>query len=180
MIGFGSGNEELGGSIAPFMLGLVDNLEHDLRVFISPSVEGEPGVDIDLDDWPASACDDSERGDAPREIIYSSKPVYTEEGVVYEVRFDGYVLFMQRDESYTTWDDYETREGTYLVRFTRSRLLDSLGSFTFANDRYPGPLTHYGIYCEDHLLDVITDAEPTVRRMTPDEIEAWDFFKDES
>lgn len=179
MIGFGKDNTELGGPIAPFMLGLADNLDHDLRVFISPSVEGEPGEDIDLDDWPASARDDSERGEALREMIYSSRPVYAAEGVVYEVRFDDYVLFMQRDESYTTWDDYETREGTHLVRFTRSRLLDSLESFTFADDRYPGPLTHYGVYCEDHLLDVVTDAEPTVRRMTADEIEAWGFFKDE-
>lgn len=64
MIGFSKDNEELGEVIAPFMLGLADNLEHDLRVFISPSVEGEPGEGIDLDDWPASAHDDSKRGEA--------------------------------------------------------------------------------------------------------------------
>lgn len=32
------------------MLGLADNLDHDLRVFTSPSVKGESGEDIDLDD----------------------------------------------------------------------------------------------------------------------------------
>ena len=48
-----------------------------------------------------------------------------------------------------------------------------------ADDRYPGPLTHYGVYCEDHLLDVITNAEPTVRRMSAGEIEAWGFFRDD-
>lgn len=48
-----------------------------------------------------------------------------------------------------------------------------------ADDRYPGPLTHYGVYCEDHLLDVITNAEPTVRRMSAGEIETWGFFRDD-
>lgn len=92
---------------------------------------------------------------------------------VWQIDIDGYVLFMERDESYTGWDDYEIRKGNYLIEFERSRLLDDLSHYTFADYHYPGPLTHYGIYCEDHIIDVVTNVVPAVHKLSAEEIYAW-------
>ena len=92
---------------------------------------------------------------------------------MWEIDVDGYVLLMERNESYTTWDDYAIERGMWLMVFERSCLLDDLSHYTFANDRYPGKLAHYGVYCEDHLIDIVTDAIPIVRKLTAEEIHAW-------
>ena len=89
---------------------------------------------------------------------------------IWEIAIDGYVLLMGRDESYTVYDEYEVGRGRWLVEYERSRLLDDLAHYTFATDRYPGPLHHYGICCEDHLIDIVTDSAATVRKLSQHEI----------
>lgn len=56
--------------------------------------------------------------------------------------------------------------------FERSRLMDHLSSYTFADDLFPGPLTHYCVCGEDHVVDVVTTATPQVRLLTADEVAA--------
>lgn len=172
MVGFGLDNVELGTKIAPFMFALFDNLDHELRVVVGVSVLGEPTGTIDLDEWPPDVRANIENDEVLQDMIASMGDVWGSTEDVWEIRFDGYALFMERDESYTAYDDYEVREGRWLVEFSRSRLLDDLRHYTFADDSYPGPLSHFGVYCEDHLIDVITDAAPAVRKLNPTEIRA--------
>ena len=144
MVGFGLDNVEIGRQIAPLVVSLTDDIDHNLRVVVTQSFprEGDP------DDY-------------------------------WEVTFAGYVLFMERDESYTVPDDYEVRCGRWLEVFERSRLMDHLSSYTFADDLFPGPLTHYRVCGEDHVVDVVTTATPQVRLLTADEVAELDWGPDE-
>ena len=144
MVGFGLDNVEMGRQIAPLVVSLTDDIDHNLRVVVTQSFprEGDP------DDY-------------------------------WEVSFAGYVLFMERDESYTVPDDYEVRCGRWLEVFERSRLMDHLSSYTFADDLFPGPLTHYRVCGEDHIVDVVTTTMPQVRLLTADEVAVLDWEPDE-
>ena len=173
MVGFGCDNKELGEKIAPFMHAMTDNLDHELRIVVGASVVGEPAGKVDLEEWPQSVRENIEGSEKLQDMISHMSDVWGSTEDVWEIDIDGYVLLMERDESYTTWDDYEIRKGWWLIEFERSRLLDDLAHYTFADNRYPGPLKHYGIYCEDHLVDVVTNVTPVVRKLTPEEIRAW-------
>lgn len=174
----GCDNKELGEKIAPFMHAMTDNLDHELRIVVGASVVGEPAGKVNLEEWPQSVRENIEGSKKLQDMISRMSDVWGSTDDVWEIDIDGYVLFMERDESYTTWDDYEIEKGRILVEFERSRLLDDLAHFTFADDHYPGPLKHYGIYCEDHLVDVVTDATPVVRKLTAEEIRAWGIEED--
>lgn len=173
MVGFGCDNFELGEQIAPFMMGMTDNLNHELKIVVGASVVGEPAGKVVLEEWPQSVQKNILRSEKLQEMISGMSDVWGSADDVWEIDIDGYVLFMERNESYTTWDDYQIVEGQWLMVFERSRLLDDLAHYTFADDSYPGKLIHYGVYCEDHLIDIVTDATPIVRKLTAEEIQAW-------
>lgn len=74
---------------------------------------------------------------------------------------------MTRNESYTAWDDYEVRKGKYFIVFERSRLLDCMPKLVeteLVEAYFPQGWKHYGIYCQNHIIDVIAAGEP---RVTP-------------
>ena len=91
----------------------------------------------------------------------------TDTGTHYEIRFPSYIMHLTRNESYTAWDDYEIREGRYLVIFSRSRLMDFYGDEIVHTKDYswPGRGKHYGIYTADHIIDIIADCEPAIIRL---------------
>jgi hypothetical protein len=80
---------------------------------------------------------------------------------IFVVDWSDYVAYSVRNESYVTTDDYEVFEGRNFVKYTRSRYLDFVEQATFASDSYPGPMTHWGIFCLNHIVDVISCSEPT-------------------
>lgn len=172
MVGFGCDNIELGKQIAPFMMGMTDNLDHELRIIVGASVVGEPVGKVVLEEWPKSMQKNILRSEKLQEMISSMSGVWGSTDDMWEISVDGYVLLMERNESYTTWDDYQIVRGQWLMVFERSKLLDDLSHYTFADDSYPGKLTHYGVYCEDHLIDIVTDAMPIVRKLSAEEIQA--------
>ena len=120
MIGFGLDNVEMGRQIAPCVVLLADDIDHNLRVVVTQSFpkEGDP-------------------------------------------------------------DDYEVRCGRWLEVFERSRLMDHLSSYTFADDLFPEPLTHYCVCGEDHIADVVTTTMPQIRLLTADEVAVLDWEPDE-
>lgn len=54
MVGFGCDNNELGEHIAPFLLGIFNNLNHELRVVVGASVESEPIGEVRPEEWSPS------------------------------------------------------------------------------------------------------------------------------
>ena len=76
-------------------------------------------------------------------------------------------MYQIRDESYCSFDPEEIRHGRYLITFEKSKLLSYLGSVTDAGQLgdgsfYPGKWTHYGIYSQNHVIDVISHIPPVI------------------
>lgn len=158
MIEFGSENKEIWNNCktAPFLLKLEDSSEESLRVVIAFPMYGKD--DTVPDDCPGSV----------RALLAQSKPVLEDKEEVYEIVFDNYIIYQNRNESYTAWDDYEVRKGKYLIIFDRSRLLDYYENvlFDFDNeDTKKNRRKHYGIYTQRHILDIISNSEPRIRKI---------------
>ena len=88
-------------------------------------------------------------------------------GKEYEIVFKNYTMHMTRDESYTVWDDYEIRKGRYLVIFEKSRFLDFYDTVIahIEDNTWPPMGKHYGVYTENHIIDVITATAPIIKEI---------------
>ena len=87
--------------------------------------------------------------------------------ITIQIIFPSYIMHLTRNESYTAWDDYEIRQGNYLVAFTKSRLIDFYDNVIIhtEDDSWPGRGKHFGVYTDSHLIDVIADSEPIITRL---------------
>lgn len=83
----------------------------------------------------------------------------------FEVVWTSYVAYSVRNESFCILDEEEVWEGRLFCLYSKSHFLDYVARSTFANIDYPGPLQHWGINCEDHVLDVVSTVEPQVREI---------------
>ncbi len=104
------------------------------------------------------------------ELFQHATPIYPDMDEVYEITFEDYIMHQTRNESYTSYDEYEIRKGNPLLIFEKSRLLDFLPQLTDCTSYpdgtfYPEKWTHYGIYCVDHIIDVISCSRPKIRKV---------------
>ena len=162
MIEFGGENKEINEKCktAPFLLSLEDTPDNVLRIVIAFPKEGEEGADLDNFPEPYKS--------RVEDMLIHSRPVYEDMDQVYEIVFDDYVIYQNRNESYTVWDDYEIRRGNYLIIFEKSRLLDYYEDVLFDFDDEETKREkrkHYGIYTENHILDVISNSEPRIQKI---------------
>ena len=161
MLEFGGENLEINekSRLAPFLLSLSDDQDLTLRVVIAFPKDGEAGTD------PRSL------NEKVKELLDKYVPVGADMDQVYEIVFENYILYQMRNESYTSWDEYEVRKGRYLIVFERSRLLDYYEDAIFDFDSEETRKTqrkHYGIYTENHILDIISNEPPKIRRIGAD------------
>lgn len=89
----------------------------------------------------------------------------------YEILFENYILYQVRNESYAAVDAVEVYKGSFLCIYEKSHLLDALPLLTDcqileSGIPYPGKWKHYAILCQNHIIDVITCKEPTIRKIT--------------
>lgn len=101
------------------------------------------------------------------EIKYIVEVKAKEKSDFYEITlgYGDYILHQTRNESFCTWDKYEIREGNTFLIFEKSRLLDSLVymvDIPIVNSRKK-EYKHYGIYCLDHIIDIIAFNEPKIK-----------------
>lgn len=172
MIGFGCDNEELGDNGPPFMIRMIDDIDHELKIYIAASEEGTNLAETNYEEWPEHARKSAESNEAIKNILMRSVEIVHDMKRIWEIHFDSYALFMERDESYTTYDYDEVRKGKTLIIFEKSKFLDDISRYGFADAMFPNALVHYGVYCEDHIIDVITNERPSVRRLSLEEIAA--------
>lgn len=155
MIAFGQQDSGNG----PFLVSLSEEDENGLKLVVSLSCTGEIGENADDMGIPALG-----------ELLRKSRPILPDEKQTYEILFERYILYQTRNESFTSWDNYEIRNGTYFIIFEKSRLLDALPLLTdcqiLSNGTpYPGIWKHYGIYCQNHIIDVISCYPPEIRKL---------------
>lgn len=154
MLEFGTDNP-ICGNQAPFVLGISDDADNTLRISIAISVIGTEGVG-------AENIEDSR----VQVVLSNKRPVFPDKRHSYEIVFERYIMYQVRNESFCSRDSYEICKGKYLLIFERSRLLDQLQMITdcqFDNGSYyPGKWKHYGIYTQNHIIDVVSQYEPVV------------------
>jgi hypothetical protein len=80
----------------------------------------------------------------------------------YEVLFVSYVAYFVRNESFTVHDDTESFVGALFRVYSKSKFLEHVAAATIASVEYGGPFTHYGLVCEDHIVDVAASGEPLI------------------
>lgn len=161
MLEFGTDNEEIteNSPSAPFVLSIDDNGSNQLRIVIALPQKGSEGQR--LDDFPIKD------NDKLNEILLHAYPVYEDMSRVYEILFSDYIIYQCRNESYTCWDDREIRKGKYLIVFEKSRLLEYYEDviFDFDSDNIKRERKHYGIYTENHVIDVISNQAPVITKL---------------
>ena len=80
----------------------------------------------------------------------------------YEILFQDYVAYCVRNESFVSVDESETWTGRLFQTYSRSHFLDYVRVATFATDDYPGALSHYGIKCLNHIVDIVSVSKPII------------------
>jgi hypothetical protein len=86
---------------------------------------------------------------------------------LFEIVWDNYVAYSVINESYATPGESEEFSGRFARFYTKSSFLDYVSRATLACKEYPGPLRHFGIVSECHVIDVVTTGIPRVRQMRP-------------
>lgn len=145
-------------SHAPFLLKLEESDYNCLKITISLACAGEKGdISIDLSDYLLA------------EILSEATPILPSESDIYEIIFEDYIMHQTRNESYTSLDSREIRNGRYFITFEKSILLDILPQITDCQicsdgSAYPGKWKHYGIITQNHIIDIISYNEPIIRK----------------
>lgn len=154
MINFGLENEEI--NTAPFLIKAIEEENDNLKFIVALPTEGQKGTDID--DIEISAL---------KKILSESTPIYPNKNNLYKIVFENYILHQTRNESYTIWDNYEVRKGKYFIIFEKSRLLDYISQLVeigLVEYLFPNGYKHYGIYCQNHIIDIITTKAPVIKK----------------
>ena len=86
----------------------------------------------------------------------------TDSCAAYDIRFDTYISYAVRNESYVSADAYEQHDTGLFCVYTRSHFLDFIKSSTFATNDYPGAFIHYGFHCLNHIVDVAACDPPSI------------------
>ena len=150
------------GDNAPFLITLSDGSQEELRLVIAAAEVGKLGANV-----PDFHDTDEATKKSLQEILAKTRPIEIDEKQQYEICFQGYILYQIRNESFCSFDTEEIRCGRYLIKFEKSKLLSYLSSVTdvgqFGDGSfYPGKWTHYGIYTQCHVIDVISHIPPVV------------------
>lgn len=152
MIEFGS--ENIGMEKGTFLVKLEEGEENNLKIVIALSTCGDVGENIPNDEKSVI-----------RRILKKARPVYPDDENMYEIYFENYVMYQVRNESFTSFDEEEIRQGKRLIVFEKSKLLDYVKKVIWADENYLGGYKHYGIYTENQIIDVISHIEPTVKKL---------------
>lgn len=162
MLEFGTENEEITANSpnAPFVLSIDDNEDNRLRIVIALPKMGEPGEGIEESDY--------RNNEKLKEMLMSSCPVYEDMDNVYQILFERYIIYQCRNESYTTYDPREVGKGNFLIIFESSPLLDYYKDVIFDFDHHltKDVRKHYGIYAENHIIDVISNEPPIITKIS--------------
>ncbi|NEQ43120.1 MAG: hypothetical protein F6K00_06010 [Leptolyngbya sp. SIOISBB] len=87
----------------------------------------------------------------------------------YKIKFEQYLAYSIRNESYAMPVAGEVFEGRRFRTYSRSQYLEFVYSTTFVNNQYPGATAHYGLVCEDHIIDVVSVDAPEIEQWNNDE-----------
>lgn len=149
------------GSSAPFLVSLSDSLDGELRVLVAEaSVEVQEFV-------PEQSDSEEVSSEAVQNMLKCTHSIIPRASVQYEIVFQDYIMYQTRNESYCSFDPEEIRRGKCLITFEKSKLLSNVINITDAQilsdeTYYPGRWVHYGIYTQNHVIDVVSHNAPSI------------------
>jgi hypothetical protein len=125
--------------------------ENQLRIVVAEGLLGEPTqIDIEGVD------------------LGEGRPILvTDESRSFELRWDNYVAYAVRNESFWKAEDDELPRGRMLERRFDSAFFRYVSATTFADDEYPGPLEHWSLTTLNHCVDVVSVGPPRVMLTRP-------------
>ena len=124
--------------------------ENQLRIVVAEGLLGGPTkIDIDGVDL----------GEGRRILV-------TDESRSFELRWDNYVAYAVRNESFWKGEDDELPRGKMLERRFDTAFFQYVFATTFADDEYPGPLEHWSLATLNHCVDVVSVGPPRVMLTT--------------
>ena len=137
------------GSLNLFVTHLSEPAQNELRIVVTEGLLGElTGIAI--------AGHDLGEG-RPIEITDASRS--------FEIKWDSYVAYAVRNESYWKDEDGEPPYSGNLERRYSSAFQRYASETTFADDEYPGPLEHWSLATLTHVVDVISVGPPRVTKV---------------
>jgi hypothetical protein len=80
----------------------------------------------------------------------------------YEIYFPSYIMYCVTDESYHAPDNQAESEGAQFSRYSKSKFLEVSETLCYGQDIHPGQRFHYGIYCLDTCIDLISSESPSI------------------
>jgi|HubBroStandDraft_4_1064222.scaffolds.fasta_scaffold289344_1 hypothetical protein len=86
---------------------------------------------------------------------------------LFEIVWDNYVAYSVTNESYTTRNESEEYSGRLARLYRKSHFLDYIALATLACQEYPGPLHHFQLVCECHMIDAVSTRSPRIEQMRP-------------
>ena len=153
MLEFGTANEEVNQycQLAPFVISVNENQDNELSIIIALPIPINSKQDYD--------------NQRISEILSNSMRVDADLNRMYEIKFETYIIYQCRNESYTSLDTSEISKGKYLIIFEKSKLLNYYESVIFDFDNTKSKRKHYGIYTENHIIDVIANEPPVIKKL---------------
>lgn len=126
--------------------------ENQLRIVVAEGLLGEPTqIDIDGID------------------LGEGRPILvTDRSRSFELRWDNYVAYAVRNESFWKAEDDELPRRKMLERRFDTAFFTYVSATTFADDEYPGPLEHWSLTSLNHSVDVVSVGPPRVIPSTPE------------
>jgi len=113
--------------------------------------------------------------DVPRDIKLGGLPlrqarriVSTDECLAYEIIFSTYIAYVVCNESFAAADASDIFTGRHFRVYEKSCFLDYIDKATLASESYPGPYRHFEIVCLNHVVDVASVDEPSIRVLQRD------------
>lgn len=150
MLEFGAENEEVNqySQLAPFVISVKDDIDNQLSIIIAlpKHINSKP----DYDDQRIS------------KILSNATQVGADIDRMYEIRFETCIIYQCRNESYTSYVPNEIVRGKYLVIYEQSPLLDYYKNVISDKDYEKLNRKHYGIFSENHIIDVISNEPPII------------------
>ncbi|WP_345164908.1 hypothetical protein [Nibribacter koreensis] len=92
-----------------------------------------------------------------------------ENGTKFNISFHRYVAYQVFNESFLNfndWDEYETGEFNTFCIFKKSRYMGFIKNETIADYIFPDELKHYGVYCQNHVVHIISTLEPVIEKIS--------------
>ncbi len=85
----------------------------------------------------------------------------------FEIVWNSYIAYCVRNESYCSPEkEAEIAIGNKRFRvYSKSYFTDYISNATFATSEYPGPVLHYCVATENHVVDVASMEQPQIRNL---------------